>query len=311
LSDTIGRSISALFGNGRNLSKKSDSVVLVNSFILSELLTFGQLTFELPIQFLRRNMTRTLLLSLLFFATIFSVIRPTLAQQQQPEIAPAQNPQVAMIMLRIEHNKGRDYIITPKGFRAQVPGKGIASNAKAVAVYQDQQQNYWYIDKHGEPTPVKPQVVQSCMAQFQAQIQKNQAAQNFAGGTVQMGNGGAPVQQTTIVQQPSSGGGSGAGAAMGVASMAMSGAAMGMSIGALSNSGHNYYGVPYGHPIYQDNHHYYYNNNSKKVFVNQNVSNKAAFDQFNKMGSWNNRSAWSKNLTTQRYDHGYGRRFRR
>ncbi len=99
---------------------------------------------------------------------------------------------------------------------------------------------------------------------------------------------------------------------MGVASMAMSGTALGLSIGALSNSGHNnYYGVPYNRPIYNDHHGYYYNNNSKKVYVNQNNYNKTTFDQFNKQGAWNDRANWGRSLQTQRYDHGYGRRFRR
>ena len=254
---------------------------------------------------------------MILFGTIFSTI--IAANAQAPQMQPGQpgapgqsSPQVAMIMLRVEHNKGKDFIITPKGLRAQVPGKGIASNAKAVAVYQDPQQNFWYIDKHGEPTPVRPEVVQSAMAQFQAQIQQNQmATPNLGGGIAQPGNG-APVQQTTIVQQPAGGGGGGGAGAMGAASMAMSGTALGMSIGAMANSGHNsFYGVPYGHPIYNDNHHYYYNNNSKKVFVNPNTNNKAYFDQFNKQGAWNDRSNWQRNLSTPHYDHGVGRRLRR
>ena len=246
-------------------------------------------------------MTRSPILLLLLYAIIGGAMLPAGAQQTQAPVVPQSQvpgapPQVAMIMLQVEHNKGKEYIITPRGLKAQVPGKGISSGAKAVAVYQDPQQNYWYIDKHGEPTPGRPEVVQSVMAQFQAQIQQNQAAPMAANSG---GIGGAPVQQTTIIQQPPAGysGGSGAGAMAGPLA-AMSGAAMGMSIGALANSSKSYYGVPYGQPLYHDYHHPYYYNNSKKVYVNPNVNNKAYFDQWNKQGNWNNRSTWEKNLQT-------------
>jgi hypothetical protein len=228
--------------------------------------------------------------------------------------------QVAMIMLRIEHNKGKDFIVTPKGLRAQVPGKGISSSAKAVAVYQDPQRNYWYIDKKGEPTPVRPEVVQSVMAQFGAEIQQSQTATSLASGVNGASGaigtaGGAPVQQTTIIQQPPASGSSGGGAgAMGVASMAMSGTALGLSIGALSNSSnHSYYGVPYGKPIYQDNHHYYYNNDSKKVYVAPNSNNKEYFNQWNKQGNWNDRQTWQKSVQPVGQSARYERagRFRR
>jgi hypothetical protein len=235
-------------------------------------------------------MTISRFLSSLLLISVFGA-QSAIAQQLQtlPSVEPS-NPQVAMIMLRVEHNKGQDFIITPKGFKAQIPGKGIASSAKAVAVYQDQQKNYWYIDKHGEPTPVRPEVVQSVMAQFGAEVQQTQAVAPLASGVAGTA-GGAPVQQTTIVQQPAaSGGSSGMGSTMGVASMAMSGAALGMSIGALSNSSHGgYYGMPYGKPMYQENHHYYYNNNSKKVYVSPNNHTKQTFDQWNKQGAWNDR----------------------
>jgi hypothetical protein len=263
----------------------------------------------------------SLLLSTLWVAQVSLAQQPQVAPVSAPNNAPqmaAPNQQVAMIMLRVEHNKGRDYIITPRGYKAQVPGKGIGQSAKSVAVYQDAQQNYWYIDKHGEPTPVRPEVVQSVMAQVSAQSQQN--AQLQAGSPLAAGMagtaGGAPVQQTTIIQQPASGGTSGGSGAMGAATMAMSGTALGMSIGALANSSHNsYYGVPYGKPLYQDNHHYYYNNDSKKVYVAPNNYNKQYFDQWNKQGNWNDRQNWSKNVqpitqNANRYDRRGGR-FRR
>ncbi len=74
--------------------------------------------------------------TVILLATAFSALSAASAQapQFQPGAqapgAPGQtSPQVAMIMLRVEHNKGRDFIITPKGYKAQVPGKGIASDA--------------------------------------------------------------------------------------------------------------------------------------------------------------------------------------
>jgi hypothetical protein len=248
--------------------------------------------------------------------TVPAGLLPVVAQdapQGFPGAGPTGSPnqQVAMIMLQVSHDKGRTYITTPKGYRAEVPGKGVPSNAKAVAIYQDPQQNFWYINKHGEPTEVKPEVVRSAMMQFQGEVQQNHMnGQSMQQGGMppgaMAGNGTAPVQQTTIVQQPATGGGGGgAGAMMGAASMAMSGTALGMSIGAMANSGHNnYYGVPYGKPIYQDNHHYYYNNDSKKVFVNPNANTKAAFNQFDHQGNWANRENWAHNGVG-------GRRFRR
>lgn len=259
---------------------------------------------------------------------LIGVIATQSAIAQQPSAQPNMGtgnptgapPQVAMIMLRIEHNKGKDFIVTPKGLRAQVPGKGIPSSAKAVAVYQDPQSNYWYIDKKGEPTPVRPEVVQSVMAQFGAEVQQRQAMAPLASGVAGSAGvagtaGGAPVQQTTIIQQPPAGGSGGGGAgAMGVASMAMSGTALGMSIGALANSSqHSYYGVPYGRPMYQDNHHYYYNNDSKKVYVAPNNNNKEYFNQWNKQGNWNDRQNWQRNVAPIGDSARYGRvgRFRR
>jgi hypothetical protein len=252
---------------------------------------------------LRHTMTISRFLKSLLLIGVIST-QSVMAQQQSAlpssgfnaPAAAQPSPQVAMIMLRVEHNKGKDFIVTPKGLRAQVPGKGISSKATAVAVYQDPQQNYWYIDKNGEPTAVRPQVLQSVMAQFNAEVQQRQTVAPLASGVAGTA-GGAPVQQTTIINQPAGGGSGGGGGAMGMASMAMSGTALGMSIGALSeNSNHGYYGVPYGKPIYQDNHRYYYNNDSKKAYIAPNSNNKEYFNQFNKQGNWNDRQNWQKNV---------------
>lgn len=251
-------------------------------------------------------------------SNVLPSVAQNMAQGMPPGGVPGSPPnqQVAMIMLQVSHEKGHTFITSPKGYRAEVPGKGISSNAKAVAIYQDPQQNFWYIDKHGTPTEVKPEVVRSAMMQIQGEIQQNhmmgQAMQQGVPpmGAGMSGAGGVPVQQTTVVQQPSSGGGGGAGAMMGAASMAMSGTALGMSIGAMANSGHNnYYGVPYGRPMYQENHRYYYNNDSKKVYVDQNEKNKACFDQWNKQGDWAHRQDWAHAQDARNY--GGGRRFRR
>lgn len=196
---------------------------------------------------------------------------------------------MAMTLLPVIHEHSHEFIITPRGYKVQIPGTGLARNASQVAVYQDPQQNFWYINKRGEPTQVPPNVMQSVYAQVQAQM--NGSVPGAPAGSSQ-----APVQQTTIVQQPST---TGAGAA---ALGAFAGAATGA---ALTNPApyynHPYYGVPYGKPVYHggvnnSGNSYYYYNNGQKQYVNANNNNQKVFSEFNKQGNWNERNTWSKNL---------------
>ena len=247
----------------------------------------------------------------------FASITPVMAQG-------GPDPNVQMIVFPIAKQGSQQFIVTPKGFHLAIPGKGIDKNAKEVVVYQDAEKNYWYINKHGEPTPVDPQVLQSVYAQAQQQANAANAAQmagQYQGGPPpQQYTGQPPVQQTTIVEQPNnSGGGSGTGAALagmaGVAGGMVAGAAMS---GAWSNP--SYYGVPYGTPLYHgEGGNNYYMNNGNKAYVNNqqynkqvtanqynnnkqaantfnNKSGNSAFDQWNKQGQWKDKDQWSKGL---------------
>src|SRR5277367_753161 len=83
---------------------------------------------------------------------------------QMPQQMPQQyaNPnQTAMIFYPVELGPdGRQYITTKAGYKVTVPGLGIAPNAGQIAVYRDPQNNFWYVDKNGSPTPVSPQQMQ-------------------------------------------------------------------------------------------------------------------------------------------------------
>jgi hypothetical protein len=268
---------------------------------------------------------QAVLLSLILLAAGGLPKNAALAQAPLPE-----GQQLAMTLLPIVHQGDLTYIITPKGFKVQVPGSGVAKNAPAVAVYQDPQRNYWYINKKGEPTPVKPATVQSVMAQLSAQYNAAAAQQQVQAMPPQMMQqqpAQAPVQQTTIIQQPgTSSGGSGvvAGVNAAAAGMNLAGGILNAT-SAYGNYGAygGYHGVPYGRPIYPSyangHNNYYYNNSSgNKTYVNANKNNSAYLNEFNKQGTWNNRSQWSKNIhsgvqpieNAGRRFSGGGRRFR-
>lgn len=250
----------------------------------------------------------------------FASISPVVAQTNGPD------PNVSMIVFPIVKQGSQQFVVTPKGFHIAIPGKGIASNAKEVIVYQDAEKNYWYVNKHGEPTPIPPQQVQDALMQVQQQMNAANAAQ--MGGQYQGGQppqqyaGQPPVQQTTIVEQPNNNGGNGTGAAV----AGMAGMAGGMVAGAAMSGAWNqpsYYGVPYGHPLYhgEGGNNYYVNNNGEKAYVNNQQYNKnvnaaatqynnnkqaantfnnksanSAFDQWNKQGQWKDKDQWSKGL---------------
>jgi hypothetical protein len=239
---------------------------------------------------------------------------------------------LAMTLLPVVREGDHQFVITPRGFKVQVPGIGIARDAKQIAVYQDPQQNFWYINKHGEPTQVKPEVMQSVFAQIQHQggtvpggapggaRPPGVAAQGgyppqgaypsgaYPAGTYPpAGYAQPPSQQTTIIEQPSSSGSNGnamAGALLGTAG-AFAGAATGA---ALVNSGsNNYYahpygGVPYGQPVYRapasgahnNGNSYYYNNGGQKQNIETNKTNAGMFKQFDQQGNWKDRDQWDK-----------------
>lgn len=111
-------------------------------------------------------MKKKILVPLLQAGIIFGI---TLSAEAQNSAQP-----VSMILLRVEYNEGRQYIVSPKGFKAAIPGTGIAKDAQEVAVYQDPKKNFWYIDKHGQPTKVDPKVLQSVMEQLAGEEEARQ-----------------------------------------------------------------------------------------------------------------------------------------
>jgi len=274
---------------------------------------------------------QAVLFSLIFLAGGAFPLAQNAAQAQVQAQAPLpEGQQLAMTLLPIVHQGELTYIITPKGYKVQVPGTGVAKNAPCVAVYQDAQRNFWYINKKGEPTQVKPETVQSVMFQLQAQMNaaaqqhgQQTAPQAMAPQMMEQQPGQAPVQQTTIVQQPgttSNGSGMIAGVNAAAAGMNLAGGILNASAGYGAYGG--YGGVPYGRPIYGVNssghNNYYYNNNGNKNYVNANKTNQAYMNEFNKQGSWENRNQWSKNIhsgvqpieNAGRRFGGGGRRFR-
>ena len=111
----------------------------------------------------------------------------TLAQMPQQYANPNQT---AMIFYPVQMGPdGQQAIYTKAGYRLTIPGLGIAPNASQIAVYRDPQNNYWYVDKNGNPTPVSAQQMQSVMSQIQTQSMQR--------GQVQYGQypqGGMPPQ---------------------------------------------------------------------------------------------------------------------
>lgn len=225
--------------------------------------------------------------------------------------APMENG-MAMTLLPVIHENGRQFIITPRGYKVEVEGNGIASNAQQVAVYQDPERNYWFINKHGQPQQVPAQVLQSVYAQLQAQMNVQGGApgvgapygQPYPAGYPQQ----PPVQQTTIVNQPPADSSSSSGSAAGTALMAGVGGFAGAAVGsALTNDYYKtpYYGVPYGTPIYRGgahnngNSYYYYNNNGTKNYVNANEQNANIFKQYDQQGNWKDRNNWANNPQAQ------------
>lgn len=252
--------------------------------------------------------------------------------------------QMAMIMYPVEMGAdGKQYITTKAGYKINVPGLGIAPNASAIAVYKDPGNNYWYIDKSGNPTPVSGEQMQSVMNQMQAQAMQrgrvqagqypqgmpgqqgmpnpnmygqNPYAQNVAPGAYPQT--GTPQQSVVINEQPpsnsnasnsSSGNSSSGSSAMGTGLAAAGGAAVGalMSNAIYNNNNEPYYGgyggVPYGAPVYRGaaaGQYYYKHPNGNNVYIAPNSTNAAAFNQYDKQGTWDNRQQWSQQASTAR-----------
>jgi hypothetical protein len=182
-------------------------------------------------------------ISLCLMATSIIAFGSGASGQDQPAL-PATDNQVSMsIFPVIRDQAGQQAIITKAGYKVLVPGLGIAPDATGIAVYQDKQNHFWYVDKNGATVPVSEQQLQWTYAQIKEQeVQRGMGTKN---------------PTTTIVQnsQPASNGSAMASTAAvsGLASMggAMAGTAMASSItNAMYNS--NYHGIPYGTPCYNE-----------------------------------------------------------
>jgi len=223
----------------------------------------------------------------------------SLAQMPQQYANPNQT---AMIFYPVELGPdGKQYITTKAGYKVSVPGLGIAPNAGQIAVYRDPQNNFWYVDKNGNPTPVSPQQMQSVMSQMQTQsMQRGQVQygqypqrmppQNMYGQAAAPAAAAAPVAAAPSQPQQSSNNNNGSSALMtGLA--AAGGAAMGSmvtnSMYNNNNSQYGYGGVPYGAPVYKqpDGQYYYANQAGKPVYVAPNSTNAAAYNEYDKQPS--------------------------
>ena len=202
----------------------------------------------------------------------------------QPAAAPNPDAQnVTMTMFKIITRKDHKFLETQTGETLPIEGKNIDKNAQMLAVYRDANANYWFINKHGEPTSIPPSKVQWAINDISEQRYAKEHAYPPVGGpntstTYQQGVGyPAPVQQTTIVNQPGSSGG---------------GAMVGGLIGDSMYGGNHYYGVPYGAPLYHEGNRGYYNNNGNKTYIN-NAHTDPVMKQWNQQGNWADHDHWN------------------
>jgi hypothetical protein len=217
----------------------------------------------------------------------------SLAQMPQQYANPNQT---AMIFYPVQTGPdGQQSIYIKAGYKLTIPGLGIAPNASQIAVYRDPQNNFWYVDKNGNPTPVSAQQMQSVMSQIQTQsmqrgqVQYGQYPQGMppqnAYGQTSAPVAAAPPPAPAAPAQSSNNNGS---SAMMTGLAAAGGAAMGSmvtnSMYNNNNSQYGYGGVPYGTPVYkQPNGQYYYADQAgKPVYVAPNSTNAAAYSQYDK-----------------------------
>lgn len=195
-------------------------------------------------------------ISLCLLATSLIAFETGASGQNQPAM-PATANQVSMsIFPVIRDEAGQQAIITKAGYKVLVPGLGIAPDATGIAVYQDKQNHFWYVDKNGATVPVSEQQLQWTYAQIKEQeVQRGMTAQNPS--AIQQAS--APQTPTVIVQnsQPASNGSSMAGTAA-VTGLASMGGAMAGSAMASSMYNNNYHGIPYGTPCYNEGGRAYY-----------------------------------------------------
>lgn len=272
----------------------------------------------MPINDIRASVMRAgLLVAFTLFTTVSSTV--ALAQERSPDAGPISG-NVTMTLFKIIEQKGKKYLETPTGETVPIAGKHLAKDASLVAVYRDSQNNYWFINKDGQPTAIPPQKVQWAVSEISeqrlAKEQTQAALAAQAAGSSQYPTGQAPVQQTTIIQGPGNAGGSGSGASMvGTGLAAAGGAMLGGLIGDAMYDGNHYYGIPYGTPMYRGGAAPFYADNSgNRVYVN-NSHITPINDQWAHQGEWNNRDQWTRaaasegarnDFTGRRFHEGWG-----
>jgi hypothetical protein len=240
---------------------------------------------------------------------------------QMPNQAPAGNPGMGMILFPVERaTDEQQYITTRAGYKVALPGIGIDPNATQLATFQDAQNNFWYVNKNGQPTPVSAEQMQSVMAQIQQQqvMRQGQYPQypQQASAPVQTA---APQPQQSTAPQQSSGSGSSGNSAMVSGLAAAGGAALGAGVvNAINNNNNNQYpygygGVPYGQPIYrQATGQYYYNNAAgAHTYVTPNTNTTAYFNQYEQQQQQKQQMATQAAQSKEGQESGRHRRFGR
>jgi hypothetical protein len=233
----------------------------------------------------------------LLLATVTFLSNGHSVQAQSPAISQTEVNGVTMSVYPVERGAdGQQYITTPKGFKVTVPGLGIAPDANEVAVYRNDKNEFWYVDRNGVTQPVTHDQLQWTVAQIQHQqatrnIQIEKTAEPYGvppgvvpgaamGAGIPLGAvppaavpgmvptgmvpyGMVPATQpasTVIVNQQPATQGAGVGTTAAISGLAAAGGAMAGSAiaGSMYNHGSTY-GVPYGVPMYHAAGHTYYN----------------------------------------------------
>lgn len=226
------------------------------------------------------------------FSFAATILMPCAASYASPCNAQGTDQPVGMILFPVMRDQNnQQYIINRGGYKVNIQGAGIAKDAKQIAVYQDNANNFWYMNKKGQPTEVNPQQMAKIQGQIQSEMHQGQMNGAYP-------NGAAPSQNVTVNNQtPSSGGGS---SALGTGLAAFGGAMGGAAVGAAMTGAYNqpYYGVPYGHPVYRapNNGQYYYHGASgNNVYVAPTKQTSAMFNEYNHQGAWKDRDQWAAN----------------
>lgn len=200
----------------------------------------------------------------------------------------------SMMLLRVIKMNGQKYIETQTGETLPISGEHLAKDATAVAIYRDSGNNYWFIDKSGQPMSIPPQKVQWAINSVAQQRQAKEAT--AAGMPSATGYTNPAPSNTTIINNGTGSSGSNGMGMVGTGLAAAGGAMAGAAIGDAINDNNHYYGIPYGAPMYHDqyNHGYYNNAAGKPVYVN-NSHNQNVMNQWNKQGNWDNHNAPANN----------------